>query len=116
MKMKDNSFLANAGHFNVEVSVGDLEALHKTQALRDGIEGYTMRDGRTLNLLAEGRLVNLAAGNGHPAEIMDMSFSVQMLALRYLLEHRDELPPEFTTSPDIDSEVAMMRLRARASP
>lgn len=114
MKMKDNSFLANAGHFNVEVSVGDLERLCiKHRPLRDGIEGYTMRDGRTLNLLAEGRLVNLAAGNGHPAEIMDMSFSVQMLALRYLLEHRDELPPGVYDVPeDIDSEVAMMRLRA----
>ena len=112
--MKDNAFLCNAGHFNVEVSVSDLEAAAVSHSpRRDGIEGYKMPDGRTLNLLAEGRLVNLAAGNGHPAEIMDMSFSVQMLALRYMLENSASMAPGVYEVPDsIDAQVALMRLRA----
>lgn len=112
--MKDNAFLANAGHFNVEVSVSELEALAVShEPRRDGIEGYTLPNGKRLNLLAEGRLVNLAAGNGHPAEIMDMSFSVQMLALRYLLENKDSLSPAVYEVPEsIDAQVAQMRLKA----
>ena len=112
--MKDNAFLSNAGHFNVEVSVTDLEQMcteHFTR--RADIEGYRMPDGRILNLLAEGRLVNLAAGNGHPAEIMDMSFSVQALSLKYMLDNHAELGLGVHEVPeDIDAQVATMRLRA----
>ena len=90
--MKHNAFLANAGHFDVEINMEELESIAGSiEPRRDSITGYTLRDGRTLNVLAEGRLVNLAAGNGHPAEIMDMSFSLQSLGLEYLVKHRGTL-------------------------
>ncbi len=80
--MKHNAILTNAGHFDCEVDVAGLAAMAvKRELRRDNIEGFTLPDGRVLNVIGEGRLVNLAAGNGHPAEIMDMSFSVQALAL-----------------------------------
>lgn len=86
--MKNNAFLANAGHFDVEINWEQLDAMAiSINDRRDGIIGFTLPDGRTLNLLAEGRLVNLAAGNGHPAEIMDMSFSLQTLGLEYLIDN-----------------------------
>jgi len=111
-QMKNNAFLANAGHFNVEVSGEDLEAMAVRHFLRrDGIEGYELPDGRILNLLAEGRLVNLAAGNGHPAEIMDTSFAIQSLSLRYLLEHGRELPRDVIPVPqEIDARVSELKL------
>ena len=79
--MKHNAILTNAGHFDCEVDVAGLAAMAvKREVRRDNIEGFTLPGGRVLNVIGEGRLVNLAAGNGHPAEIMDMSFSVQALA------------------------------------
>jgi len=106
--MKNNAFLSNAGHFNVEV---DCEALAdmavRVYPRRQDITGYE----RTLNLLAEGRLVNLASGNGHPAEIMDTSFSVQALALEYLLHHASELGKQVYDIPEeIDREVSRLKL------
>ena len=110
--MKNNAFLSNAGHFNVEV---DCEALAdmavRVYPRRQDITGYELADGRTLNLLAEGRLVNLASGNGHPAEIMDTSFSVQALALEYLLHHASELGKQVYDIPEeIDREVSRLKL------
>ena len=113
-RMKDGAILCNAGHFNVEINVGDLEKLAvKTYESRKNITGYRMADGRTLHLIAEGRLVNLAAGDGHPAEIMDMSFAIQALSARYLAKHRGELSPGVYDIPqEIDDEVARRKLAA----
>lgn len=112
--MKDNAFLANAGHFDVEINMEQLEyAAGSIESRRDSITGYTFADGRTLNVLAEGRLVNLAAGNGHPAEIMDMSFSLQTLGLEYLVKHRGELDNKVYDIPYyLDRYVADTKLSA----
>lgn len=112
--MKDNAFLSNAGHFNVEVNGEELEHMAQRVYLRrDEIMGYEMPDGRTLNLLAEGRLVNLASGNGHPAEIMDMSFSIQAMSLKYLMEHRQEMERDVYEVPaEIDDLVSKIKLDA----
>ncbi len=112
--MKDNAFLANAGHFNVEVNGEELEQMAvRVYQRRDDIMGYELPDGRTLNLLAEGRLVNLASGNGHPAEIMDMSFAIQTLSLQYLMEHCGSMQPDLYEVPDeIDDRVAKIKLDA----
>ena len=112
--MKDNAFLSNAGHFNVEVNGTELEEMASRVYLRrDDILGYELPDGRTLNLLAEGRLVNLASGNGHPAEIMDMSFSIQCMSLKYLMEHREEMKPDLYEVPaEIDDLVSKIKLDA----
>ncbi len=111
--MKDNALLCNAGHFDCEVDVAGLRAMAKGRPRRPGVEGFTLPDGRTLNLLAEGRLVNLAAGGGHPAEIMDMSFSVQTLALEWLVRNKDKLEKRVYQVPDsIDGEIAGEKLAA----
>ena len=110
--MKDNAFLSNAGHFNVEVNCDDLEKMAvRVYPRRQDITGYELPDGRTLNLLAEGRLVNLASGNGHPAEIMDTSFAVQALSLEYLLKHKEHLEKHVYDVPsEIDDEVSRLKL------
>lgn len=112
-RMKDGAILCNAGHFNVEINIGDLEKLSVAQyESRKNITGYRMADGRVLHLIAEGRLVNLAAGDGHPAEIMDMSFAIQALSARYIAQHRS-LPKGVHFVPDeIDQEVARRKLLA----
>jgi adenosylhomocysteinase len=116
--MKDGAILANAGHFDVEVNKVDLAALatgHKV--VRNNIEEYKMRDGRNIYLLAEGRLVNLAAGDGHPAEIMDMTFALQALGLRYVNEHYAELGAHVWNVPQaIDEQVARYKLAAMNMP
>jgi len=113
-RMKDNVLLANAGHFDVEVSRRDLEAMAvKKQERKPFIDGYTLEDGRVLNLLAEGRLVNIAAGNGHPADIMDLSFSLQFLSAIYIKEHAKHLAPGLYAVPAaLDEEVAYRKARA----
>ena len=113
-KMKDGVLLANAGHFDVEVWRPDLEELAvETRPMRKNITGYVMEDGRILNLMAEGRLVNLASGDGHPAEIMDMSFALQALSARYVLENRAKLDNKVYIVPEeIDKRVAAMKLAA----
>ena len=112
--MKDNAILCNSGHFDCEVDVAALSELAtETFPRRENIQGYRLPDGRTLNVLAEGRLVNLAAGNGHPAEIMDMSFAVQALSLEWLAKHRDGLEKKVYNVPDeIDDQIGRVKLAA----
>ena len=111
--MKHNAFLANAGHFNVEVNGVELEEMAvKIYKRRNEIMGYELPDGRVLNLLAEGRLVNLASGNGHPAEIMDTSFSVQALSLEYMLKNGKNLDKQVYEVPkSIDDAVSLLKLQ-----
>ncbi|MDR2616144.1 MAG: adenosylhomocysteinase [Oscillospiraceae bacterium] len=110
--LKDGAILCNAGHFNVEVAMDALEsaAVSKYEA-RHNIAGYRLKNGRDIFVIAEGRLVNLASGDGHPAEIMDMSFAIQALSAKYLLENRDSLKPGVVDVPDaIDADVARRKL------
>lgn len=111
--MKHNALLANAGHFDCEVNVAALRELAESSQLRrENIVGYTLPNGKTLNVLAEGRLVNLAAGNGHPAEIMDMSFAVQALAAEWLTK-QTWLEKKVYAVPDaIDDEIGRAKLAA----
>ena len=112
--MKNNALLCNAGHFDCEVDVAWLEqnAVEKSPR-RENIMGYRMADGRTLNVIADGRLVNLAAGNGHPAEIMDMSFAVQALAAEWLVKNKDALEVKVYDIPDeIDYQIGVTKLSA----
>ncbi len=112
--MKPNALLSNAGHFDCEVDVKWLEenAVEKWEQ-REGITGYKLADGKVLNVLAEGRLVNLAGGNGHPAEIMDMSFSVQALAAEWVAKHRDSLERKLYDIPaEIDDQIGWAKLAA----
>ena len=113
-KMKDGALLANSGHFDVEICIPDLRDLSvKEWRRKPDITGYQLADGRVLNLLAEGRLVNLAAGMGHPAEIMDMSFTLQAKCLEYLALHKGSLENRlYPVPPEIDREVARMKLEA----
>ena len=112
--MKDGCMLSNSGHFNVEINRSDLEAQAvSVEEVRESIEMFTMADGRKIYLLADGRLVNLAAarGQGHPAEIMDMSFAVQALSAKYILEN--DLKVGVEKAPDmIDDSVARLKLKA----
>ena len=112
--MKDGCMLANSGHFNVEINRPDLEAISTgVKEVRESIEEFTTKDGRKIYFLADGRLVNLSAarGQGHPAEIMDMSFAVQALSAKHILEN--DLPVGVTKAPDaIDYNVATMKLKA----
>lgn len=115
--MKDNVILANAGHFNVEINLNDLTNLcieHHFE-VREDIDSFLMSDGRIINLLAKGKLVNLAssAGDGHPAEIMDMSFSIQILGLKYLLDTAGTLEKRvYEIGEDIDDCVSSVKLNA----
>jgi len=113
-RMKDGAVLCNAGHFNVEICIPELEALAvEVRECRKDITGYRMADGRWIYLLGEGRLVNLACGDGHPAEIMDMSFAVQALASLYIVENRDRLKPGVFDIPEsIDQRIAMKKLES----
>ena len=112
--MKDGAILSNAGHFNIEVDMEALEkmAVRKYEA-RHNIQGYVMPDGKTLFTIAEGRLVNLAAADGHPAEIMDMSFAIQALSARFLALNKGKLAADVVAVPkDIDEAVARRKLKA----
>ena len=112
--MKDGAILTNAGHFDVEVDMAGLEklAVEKYEA-RHNIQGYVLPSGKTLFTIAEGRLVNLAAGDGHPAEIMDMSFAVQALSAEYLAKNRGKLQPGVIPVPrELDEAVARRKLSA----
>ena len=112
--MKDGVLLANSGHFDVEINKSDLEKLSvEIWDRKPNIKGYRMKDGRILNLLAEGRLVNLAAGNGHPAEIMDMSFAIQAKSLEYLAKNKGKLEKKLYAVPaETDKAVAKLKLDA----
>ena len=112
--MKDNVILCNAGHFDCEVDVASLAKMAvKQETRRNNIVGYELADGRTLNVLGDGRLVNLACGMGHPAEIMDMSFSVQALSLNWMVQHKNELLTKVYNVPEsIDNEIGCYKLAA----
>ncbi len=111
--MRDGAILANAGYFDVEIWKPDLEDLCvESRIMRNNITGYVMPDGRILNLLAEERLVNLAAGDGHPPEIMDMSFAIQALGARYINENAGKLVNKVYNLPEaVDKRVANMKLQ-----
>jgi adenosylhomocysteinase len=112
LKMKDGAIMANSGHFNVEVNVKDLESLSTAKrTIRPTLEEYTLKDGRKLYLLAEGRLVNLAAAEGHPSEVMDMSFADQALCSEYIAKTAKLTPKVFTVPKEIDEKVAELKLK-----
>ncbi len=113
-RMKDGAMLANAGHFDVELDLEELAALAvNVREVRPLIEQYELENGRRLNLLARGRVVNLAAGEGHPAAVMDVSFALQALCIEDLVRRRGELAPGVQPVPDsIDQEVATLKLAA----
>jgi adenosylhomocysteinase len=112
--MKDGAILANSGHFNVELSLDALEQMSRQKCtVREGIDEYTLPTGARINVLAEGRLINLAAAEGHPSSVMDMSFANQALAVEYLVKHRGTLAKGvFTIPEEIDSRIAEMKLEA----
>ena len=113
--MKDGALLANSGHFDVEVNKEVLldMAVSEPKRVRPFVDQYTMKDGRKLNLLGEGRLINLAAAEGHPASVMDMSFAGQALSAKYLADNKGQLENKVYTVPaEIDQQIAAIKLRA----
>jgi adenosylhomocysteinase len=112
--MKDGAIVSNSGHFNVEINIPALEEMaSEKRKPRQFIEQFTLPDGRHINLLAEGRLINLAAAEGHPASVMDMSFANQALSLEYILQHAGELENKVYTIPEaIDREIARIKLES----
>jgi len=110
--MKDGAICCNAGHFNVEINLNDLDEISTSRyEARKNIEGFKLSNGNTIFILAEGRLVNLASGDGHPAEIMDMSFSIQALSVAYLVKNKGMIPATVITVPEeIDNYVAKKKL------
>ena len=114
LKMKDRAILANAGHFNVEIDMAGLEAAAVSKKeTRANIMGYTMENGRTVNVIGEGKLVNIAAADGHPAEIMDLSFAVQAMSALYIKDNYKELDSRVVdVSEEIDDVIARKRLEA----
>ncbi|HTY82161.1 MAG TPA: adenosylhomocysteinase, partial [Dehalococcoidales bacterium] len=112
--MKDGAILSNSGHFNAEINIPALEALSKgKRTIRPFVEEYKLKDGRVVFLLGEGRLINLAAAEGHPASVMDMSFADQALCMEYLVKNRGKLEITVHNVPqDIDKEVARLKLKA----
>ncbi len=115
-RMKDGALLANAGHFNVEIDLSSLDRIAKARCrVRPNVDEYTLPDGKRLYVLAEGRLVNLASGDGHPVEIMDLSFAVQMLSVAYLATEAKHMPPRVLPVPEwVDQRVALAFLKARS--
>ncbi len=109
---KDGVILANAGHFDVEIDKNALERLSvKVRRIRDNVDEYTLEDGRRIFLLAQGRLVNLASAEGHPSEVMDMSFSNQFMAVKYILDNHEKLEKKVYRLPDeIDTMIASLKL------
>ena len=112
--MKDGAILANSGHFNVEINIPALESLaHSKRRIRPFVDEYTLDGERHLYLLGEGRLINLAAAEGHPASVMDMSFANQALCLEHMVKNRGKLEPKVYSVPEeIDKQVARLKLRA----
>ncbi|MFQ6094797.1 MAG: adenosylhomocysteinase [Candidatus Bathyarchaeia archaeon] len=112
LKMKDGAVIANSGHFNVEISIPDLEEISTSKrTMRPNLEEYNLKDGRKIYLLAEGRLVNLASAEGHPSEVMDMSFSNQALCVEYLAKQPKMEPRVYNVPRDIDELVARLKLK-----
>lgn len=113
-KLKDGTVIANSGHFDVEIDMASLEKMKKSKRqIRPFLDEYTMKDGRRIYVLGEGRLVNLAAAEGHPAEVMDMSFANQALAAEFLIQNRGKLETKVYVLPkDLDQKVASLKLSA----
>jgi adenosylhomocysteinase len=111
-RMRDGAIIANSGHFNVEINLPVLEEMSESKRkIRDSVEEYRMMDGRRLYLLGEGRLINLAAAEGHPASVMDMSFANQALCVEFIARQTERLPVAVhTVPPEIDKEVARLKL------
>jgi adenosylhomocysteinase len=112
--MQDGAILANSGHFDVEINLKALRKMSvKITRVRDFLDEYTLEDGRRLYVAGEGRLVNLAAAEGHPSAVMDMSFANQALAAEYILKHGRELERKVYDVPqEIDQEIARLKLKA----
>ncbi|MEM2136860.1 MAG: adenosylhomocysteinase [Candidatus Methanomethylicia archaeon] len=113
-KMRDGAILANSGHFNVEINIKDLESISiGKENVRENLDEYTLKNGRRIYLIAEGRLVNLAAAEGHPSEVMDMSFSNQALSILYITRNRDKLEAKVYDVPiEIDQHIAKLKLES----
>jgi adenosylhomocysteinase len=113
-RMKDGAVICNSGHFNVEIDIDALEKMStKKKRIRQHVDQYTLSNGKRINLLGEGRLINLAAAEGHPAAVMDMSFANQALAAEYLVAQHGSLKPEVYPVPErIDREIARLKLHA----
>jgi adenosylhomocysteinase len=112
--MKDCAIVCNSGHFNVEINIPALEKMAVSKrTIRTYVEEYKMKDGRVIFLLGEGRLINLAAAEGHPASVMDMSFADQSLSMEYIVKNKGKLEVKVYDVPeDIDKEVARLKLKA----
>jgi adenosylhomocysteinase len=110
--MKDGAIVANAGHFNVEIDIPALKSLARSKRrVREFVDEFNLADGRRIHLLGEGRLINLAAAEGHPAMVMDMSFANQALSVRWLLERGEGLERTvFPVPREIDEEIAALKL------
>jgi adenosylhomocysteinase len=113
-RMRDGAVICNSGHFNVEIDISALEKMSSgNRVARPFVEEYSMRDGRRIYLLGEGRLINLAAAEGHPAAVMDMSFANQALSAEYMMKHAAELKPEVYVVPEaIDRQIAKLKLES----
>jgi adenosylhomocysteinase len=113
--MKSGAIIANSGHFDVEINKGDLDAItEETFEARPFVEGHRTKDGREIFLLADGRLVNLAAAEGHPADVMDMSFANQALAAEHMVREADSLERKVYPVPEeIDQEIARLKLASK---
>jgi len=113
--MKDGAIVANSGHFNVEINIPALEKMSngKPNRVRPFVDQYETKDGRKINILGEGRLINLASAEGHPASVMDMSFANQALSAEYMAKNADKLEKKVYSVPaDIDKEIARLKLEA----
>ena len=113
-RMKDGAVVANSGHFDVELDLKNLEKIAKSRrTIRPFVEEFTLADGKKINVLAEGRLVNLASAEGHPANVMDMSFANQALSAEYLVKHASTLDRKVYKLPgEIDMNIAHLKLKA----
>jgi len=112
--MKDGAIVANSGHFNVEINIPALEEMAVSKRLvRPYVDQYELKDGRVIHILGEGRLINLASAEGHPASVMDMSFANQALSTEYIFQHGRELENKVYSVPEeIDREIARLKLEA----
>lgn len=112
--MKDGAIISNSGHFNVEIDIPGLKRISRERRIiRDFVEEYTLKNKRRIYLLGEGRLINLASAEGHPASVMDMSFANQALSVEYIINHRSEMKNEIYTIPvELDREVAYLKLKS----
>jgi adenosylhomocysteinase len=112
--MKEGAIICNAGHFDIEIDLVSLESQSQSiTTLRNFVQEYQLKSGKRLVVIGEGRLVNLAAAEGHPASVMDMSFANQALATEYLVKNRGKLPPQLINiPPEIDQEIARLKLQA----